>query len=404
MEKTYSKVVINDYKGDLSQRWYIYFSFPDPDSGKMKPHKIFISQKFKTRTSRYNETSRVRDLYREKLKSGWTPYSNSGGEYTTLIHAIEFYLENKLPPVMRIRTYNSYKSHLKYLIIYIKKNNLHLKFVNDFSKIDAKNFMYKTRIDNKHANRTHNNILTTMRTMWNFFIKNDFCIKNVFLCVDPLMEAQPPIIPYTYDELSLISNTLKKFDESLWMISQMIYYCFLRPQEIVRLRFSNIDIDRGLIFTSGYATKNKNSEAIVIPTQFINSIDKEFFKSYPMDWYIFSRKLKPGTKEISIARIDESWMKYRNTHGLGNKKIYWLKHTGNGEAIDSGINIRDIQNHNRHSSLEYTQKYAIRLRPSRKIASQFPNMDPKLRGVKKEDKEVNIEALIALLSKELSND
>lgn len=404
MENTYSKVVINDYNGDLSQRWYVYFSFQDPDNGKMKPFKYFISQRFKTRTARFNDAARLRDYYREKLKTGWTPFSKSGGEYTTLANAVSFYLENRKPPVMRPRTYNSYKSHLSFFTKYLIKNKVNLKYVNEFSKFDAQKFMYDTRIAHKHSNRTHNNLLTTMRTMWNFFIKMDYCTKNIFLYVDALMEEQPSIIPFTLNELSIISNTLPSYNVELWEIAQLIFYCFLRCQEIVRLKFENFDLDRGLIFTDGVSTKNKESKAVVIPTQFLKNINVEKFNSFPKEWYVYSKKLKPGTDQISIARIDELWMKYRDKHGLGKKHIYWLKHTGNGEAIDSGINIRDIQEHNRHSSLEYTQKYAIRLRPSTKIAEQFPNLDPKLRTtpiIADGDQELNIENLISLLSKQL---
>lgn len=406
MEKTYSKVIINDYSGDLSRRWYIYFSFPDPDNGKMKPFKFFISQKFKTRTSRFNEAARMRDEYREKLKTGWTPFSKSGGEYTTLTKAVEFYLENKKPPVLRPRTYSSYKSHLGLFNGFMVKNKIQLEYVNRFSKFDAQKFMHDTRIKNKHSNRTHNNLLTTMRTMWNFFVKMDYCTKNIFLFVEPLMEEQPSIIPYTREELLLISNTLPSYNPELWEIAQLIFYCFLRCQEIVRLKFENFDLDRGLIFTDGASTKNKESNAIVIPTPFLTTINVEKFKSNPKQWFVFSKKLKPGPDQISIARIDELWVEYRSKHGLGPKHIYWLKHTGNCEAIASGINLRDIQAQNRHSSLEYTQRYAIRLRPNTRIAGQFPNMNPALRMAtdRTELDNIDIKKLIVLLSKHLQED
>ena len=403
METQYSKVVINDYKGDLSQRWYVYFSFQDPDSGKMKPFKFFISQKFKTRTSRFNEAARMRDEYKDKLKTGWTPFAKSGGEYTTLKKAIEHYLEVKSPPVLRKRTYDTYKSHLSFLQDYTSKVGLDLRYVNDFSKFDAEKFMQKTRINKKHSNRSHNNVLTTMRTVWTFFVKYEYCNRNVFQFVDTLMEEEPSIIPYTAAELSIISNNLPKYNERLWIIAQLIFYCFMRPQEIVRLKFENFNLIGGFVITPGGSSKNKKSEVIVIPIPLLNFLKTVDFESYQHNWYVFSKKLNPGPVEIAITRIDEAWMKFRDSvGGLGNKKIYWLKHTGNGIAADSGINIRDIQTHNRHSSLEYTQRYIMKLRPgSKKIAEQFQNMNPKLREPIQDAPDLNMENLIALLSKEL---
>lgn len=403
MEKQFSNVVINDYSGDLSKRWYIYFSFQDPDTGKMKPFKFYISQKYKTRTSRYNEAAKLRDKYREKLKSGWTPYSNSGGEYTTLINAINYYLELRKPPVTRLRTYNTYRSHINFLISYLNKNESRNKYVYEFSKFDAQNFMQQTRIKQKHSNRTHNNLLTTMRALWTFFVKYEYCVKNIFLFVDTLMEEEPAIFPYTDDELSLITKTLPNHNKELWFIAQLIFYCFLRPQEIVRLKFENINIIGGFIITPGINSKGKKSNVIIIPLPFLNYLKTLELEIYPSDWFIFSKKLMPGPIEIKITRIDEAWVIYRDKFNLGNKKIYWLKHTGNGKAIDSEMNIRDIQTHNRHSSLEYTQKYILKLRPGAKnIAESFPEMNPSL-NIKKDTSEVDIEKLIQLLSTKLSN-
>ena len=73
----------------------------------------------------------------------------------------------------------------------------------------------------------------------------------------------------------------------------------------------------------------------------------------------------PGMKEIAPTRIAEAWRAYANRHGI-TKNIYDFKHTGNGFAFDQGMNARDIQLQNRHSSLNETQKY---LNKFRRIAS-----------------------------------
>lgn len=401
MEKQYSKIVIKDYNGDLSQRWYIYFKFEDPDSGKMRAFKFYVSQKYKTRTSRYNEAAKLRDKYKEKLQKGWTPFSQSGGEYTTLINAIQYYLELKKPPVLRLRTYNSYKSHISFLSDYLTNKKMECKYVRDFCKFDAQKFMQETRIKHKHSNRTHNNLLTTMRGLWTFFVKYEYCYKNVFSFIDTLMEEEPAISPFTDAELEIINQTLPNHNENLWLVAQMIFYCFLRPQEIVRLKFQDINIDQGFITTAGINSKSKRTQTIVIPLPLLEYLKTLNFYKYPENWFIISKNLKPGPVEIKITRINEAWVIYREKFGLGTKKLYWLKHTGNGKAADSNMNIRDIQTHNRHSSLEYTQKYILKLRPGAKnIADSFPNFDPNLN--EKKEKKLDVENLIQLLSKELT--
>ena len=63
-KKMYSEPKIYDAKGNLSERWYVYFYFRNPETGKMKKQKSIFkgANRFKTRAERmevlntYNKT------------------------------------------------------------------------------------------------------------------------------------------------------------------------------------------------------------------------------------------------------------------------------------------------------------------------------------------------------------
>ena len=119
-------------------------------------------------------------------------------------------------------------------------------------------------------------------------------------------------------------------------------------------------------------TKNKKSQVITIPEIMKKNL-KHWKRNYPDDYYLFSTNLIPGEKEIAPNRIAGAWRKFTETFELTKKNIYDLKHTGNGFAFDQGLNTRDIQLQNRHSSLDQTQQYLnkFRRKPSDKFMNEF---------------------------------
>jgi site-specific recombinase XerD len=58
------------------------------------------------------------------------------------------------------------------------------------------------------------------------------------------------------------------------------------------------------------------------------------------------------------------------------RKLYELKHTGAGRAIEAGANIRDVQLHLRHSNINTTEIYlkAFRSSTSEEFIKNFPKL------------------------------
>ena len=75
----FSTPKIFDAKGDLSKRWYIYFSYRNPRTGKLKRMKNIYGKahRFKTKESRYS----VLNLYKRRLlkllKEGYNPFEDN---------------------------------------------------------------------------------------------------------------------------------------------------------------------------------------------------------------------------------------------------------------------------------------------------------------------------------------
>lgn len=161
----------------------------------------------------------------------------------------------------------------------------------------------------------------------------------------------------------------------MYIIGQLIYYCALRPAEIVRLRLKFINLEKGEIYVPGEISKSRRTDVIRIPIVFIEELRKLHLEKFNPNHYWFSRNLEPGTKEIAPTRLAERFRLEADKIGLG-RTLYELKHTGAGKVIDKGTNIRDLQHHLRHQDLSSTEKYlnAYRSATSQEFVDNFPKL------------------------------
>ena len=64
---------------DLSKRWYVYYSYIDPETGKMTrqtPVTLKVNRRFKTKNDRLKHLNYIRSALLELLKAGYSPYKS----------------------------------------------------------------------------------------------------------------------------------------------------------------------------------------------------------------------------------------------------------------------------------------------------------------------------------------
>lgn len=348
----------------MDNQWFVYFYYQHPETQKFIRFRKWISSRIKTATGRRKKAAELKSYYNNLLKRGWNPFADQEKRLTTLTEAVEYALSIKSKTVGK-RTISSYRSICGIFLNYLKKKSLLGIAIDEMSKEIAWNYFDYIIVKHNYSARTYNNHLTALKTIFNFLIKREYLQFNPFNTVDSLREPEPELTAFKKSELSAVSCTLPEYDYQLYVITQFIFYCFIRPAEIVRLQFRDVLWEHDLIVLPGNKSKNKKSEVIVLPNQLKTNL-RNWDRDYPEDYYLFSKNLDPGNVEIAPTRIAEAWRKYADEYGI-KKALYDLKHTGNGFAFDLGFNSRDIQLQNRHSSLEETQRY---LNKFRRVASE----------------------------------
>jgi len=245
---------------------------------------------------------------------------------------------------------------------WLKKNRLDRKPIESITMAVADRYADYLIIDDSISNRTFNNRVSALRTIFNLLVKKGYLTVNPFNAIDYLPQREPGITAFTPEELQLIAERLPRDHYQLWVVSQFVFYCFIRPAELVRLQFKNIRWDEQIVEVPGNKSKNGRSAMVFIPDRMRENL-AAWDRNWPPDYYLFSNNfaLTPGRNEIAPTRIAGAWQPLAKKYGI-QKHIYDLKHTGNGHADACGISLRDIQLQNRHHSLEQTQEYFDKFR------------------------------------------
>ena len=371
MKTAYKKAKLYDYNGDITRQWYVFYSYRHPESGEYARFKKAISTKILTKRERYKKANEVIDYINSKFAVGWNPFSEELKGCTNIIEAIDKIFEIKSCS-LRPRTIHTYSNIIRIFKRYLYLQKLSNMATTDFNSKYAQEFMDWTMTEKSRCNRTHNNYLCSIKTIFNDMVQRNYCLINPFKNIKDLQEQEPDIVCFSKDELKLLQEYLKDYNTHLYLVSQLIFCCYIRPQELVRLKISDFNLQKQEIIINGIQSKNKRRSIVVLPNHLISELLLQF-KDYPSEYYAFSRKLIPGTVEIAPTRIAEIWRKFANLYDIKNE-IYNLKHTGIGLSIENGINVRDLQLQIRHSSLELTQIYLDKFnnKASDKIKNQRP--------------------------------
>lgn len=369
---TYKKPKLYDADGNLAARWTVYYLFKDPDTGKFHRFSQYISSKYITRAQRY---AKAKEIIRElnfKLSRGFNPFAQHNRSLTSLSAALDYYLETT-EVFHRKRTNTSYKSYVKQFRVWATEKGFDKLSIESFNYHHAGLYMESVG-KRKISKRTYNNILQAIKTCFNFLVDKEYLLVNPFFKQKKIKLEDTELIAFNRSELEIVSSTLPQWDYNLYVIALLIFNCFLRPQEIVRLKVRHFSHIGDILHISGEISKNKKNETIAIPPQVRDAIQK-LDLNYPSEYYVFARGMKRGEKEIAPTRVAEAWANYAHEHNVV-KNIYALKHTGNGLAVQAGAGARDLQLQNRHSSLEETQKYLDRFsrRPSDGFVKSLPSL------------------------------
>lgn len=357
--------------GDIFKRWYVYFSFRNPETGKMKRLSNIYGQanNFKTKEARFS----VLTIYRKRLiyllKQGYNPFEdntelyqrlkqkqesklvipnpspvkenivlkkekkvtddkqeleqiirdlkdvidnvkgkseelNSVSETTSLISqnnkltnnkTVIKKVESKMPfseafdfafklkeKEVSISTISDYRGKVKKLLNWLAENREDKKYIEELKRKDILDFLNAILI--KTSARTRNNYRADLGSLFQVLKNNEIVDENYLKTIKVLKSKPEKHKRYTLQQQEEIFKYLEVEDPILLLYIKFIYYGFLRPIEVSRLRIKDINKKNKML---QFQSKTKKLKTKRIPDILlkeipdISKIDKNDFLFTP---------------------------------------------------------------------------------------------------------------------------
>lgn len=342
---------------------FIEFYAYDPEEGKLRRKRIKLNR-IKGVANRRAYARKVIMRLTDQLNNGWNPWiAKNTADLITFEEAMmryESHVEKMLASgYFRKETYDGYKSNIKILREFIYRKRP-CYYVYQFDRKFCNEFLDYVFIDRDNGAQTRNNYLNFLRVFSGFLVEKGYLHSKPTDGIAPiskrLYKKQRECIPL--EVVGKIAEYCMDKEPDFLFACYLLYYCFIRPVEMTRLRVRDFNIKECTLTIPGECSKNKKTQTVTLPKKvLLYGIERGVF-SAPSDYFIFSYRLKPGRTEIDPKHFRDHWENVRKALNLKKEwKFYSLKDTGITEMLDDKMATIAVRDQARHSSLAITDIY-----------------------------------------------
>lgn len=346
----------------IGKEWVIVYHVFNPYTNEMQRYRMRLNH-IKSVTERRKIARTLITEINNKLFNGWNPCIKEENKvmFITMFDLIALYKKSKFAE-LEDNSKRSYESFLQKLSLYVEKINKEM-YAHNFSAIHASNIMLS--IKEKVSHRTYNNYLQFFKILFNWFVEHNYMQVNPFAKLQPVSKklCKKKRISFTRKEIHDLVEFLNKKHPRFSVVCQLIYYCLLRPDDIVELRKSSFDLERNLIYIRAEETKNQKDSYRVIPSVMDETLKSLGIEDMKDTDYLFgdtkNYSLLPSSKQLCPRKLSRIWSDFvRPKMNWGMEyQLYGLKDTGITNMLADGISPAFVQGQADHYSLEVTNKY-----------------------------------------------
>lgn len=382
MKQQYSEPKIYLGNNDLSKRWYVYFSYRNPETGKLTRQTPIYgdANTYKTKEERLAVLTIYRRVLLKLLKQGYSPYEDNTELHTRLntptinepkpqpekpnrlttvdknsdvgsstvntgaleeVKPVEkdntqlnltkvnqdvtktvsgtategnqikeasnstpkkevednkgktliddaFNLDDRIKQKsLRVTSYRTYSSHIKRFKDWLRKEQKHLKYIEQVDKSVVIKYLNKVLLNSSARNR--NNYKASISSFYSTLVDNDVLKTNEIVSIKKLKTNSVRNKTYTEEQQKEIFDYLEEADPTLLLFIKFVSYNFLRPIEVCRLKIGDINLKNKTI---SFKAKNKPLKTKIIPSILIDELpDLSQFKE---DEFLFNYKKLGG--------------------------------------------------------------------------------------------------------------
>lgn len=356
IKPNYSSPKIYNAGGDLTKRWYVYYSFKNPDTGKMErqdPIYADVNRLFKTFSTRTKAINTLRDAVEDILKAGFNPMAekidfskifenlkiiNPGmalhpenisdaenSEKTPLVADAVVYALKIWKSTLAENTYPDYKGRINQFEKWLTEHNYQNQ---DISKIRKRTVVnYLNEVLSRTSPKNRNNSRAVLSAFFGLLKEDEYIDSNFVADIKVLSATPKKNKTYTPTQERQILNHLFHNDKILDLFIKFVSYNFLRPVEASRLRVMDIDV---IGKKMRFKAKNQPIKTKIIPDILLKELPdlknlnpSNFFftpEGFGLDW---------DTAETNRRNyFGKRFKKVKEKFGLGEEYgLYSWRHT-----------------------------------------------------------------------------
>lgn len=331
-KKKYSEPKIYDADGDLSKRWYVYFSFrKTADTTLVRfPNNIYAPQHL-DKKDRFEWLKTIQRNLSILLKDGFNPYNpgnkfefdNEENSNQSINEAFEFALNIKKSTLAET-SYKGLEGRILRFEKWLTENGFKNRLITSVNKKVVTSYLNEILTNTSAKNR--NNTRADISSIFTILSDNEIILEN-FIHKIPVLKSNPEKNKsYSSAEEAKIFDYLDRNNKLLSLYVKFISYNFLRPVEVNRITIGDIDLkDKILKIKTKTGFKLKR-----IPNVLINEMPD--ISIYRNDAYLFGRKDFGQYWEANETsrRNDYSdyFLEVKKKFGLGKDYgLYSFRHT-----------------------------------------------------------------------------
>jgi integrase/recombinase XerD len=257
-------------------------------------------------------------------------------------------------------TITSYSEALKSFLLFYREKPI-VEITNDDVIVYNNDFILKNNLSASYQNQIVNAIKLFFQT-----------VRDTKIMVDKIHRPKrAKLLPnvLSKEEVKLILNAHSNYKHR--MMLSLIYSCGLRCGELLVLKPVNIDSKRNIVLLKN--AKGKKDRIVPLSPVILEML-REYFKLFKPKTYLFEGKT-PG--ELYSEKSLQSVLKQALQKANITKPVtlHWLRHSYATHLLESGTDLRYIQELLGHSSSKTTEIYThVSTKSIQQIKSPFDDL------------------------------
>jgi integrase/recombinase XerD len=239
-------------------------------------------------------------------------------------------------------TIKTYSEALKSFLTFFNNKSV-FEITNDDVVLYNNEYILKNKLSSSYQNQIVNAIKLYFKT-----------IRNEVIVIEKIHRPKrEKILPnvLSKEEIKLILNAHRNNKHKVMLC--LIYSCGLRRSELLHLKLSDIDSKRGIVIIR--QGKGKKDRITPLSTKILEMLRNYYTDYKPTTWLFEGQNKGEMYSEKSLQSVlKQALLKAKITKPVS---LHWLRHSYATHLLESGTDLRYIQELLGHSSSKTTEIY-----------------------------------------------